>query len=70
MYYLHVMTAAPSVPQPHLRDHTHGPFASEREASGYFSKLSLWYPQEMRQAEFTITSDQNLSSHRKPRPTH
>jgi hypothetical protein len=56
MYYLHVSASA----EPntcHLADHPHGPFASEQEAKGFVTKLSMWYPGVMQEAECTISRE-------------
>ena len=62
MYYLHVSTSAAENGARHLVDHPHGPFASEQEAQGFVTKLSMWYPRAMRNAEFTIVREPNAEA--------
>lgn len=55
MYYLKVV--AQGAPQEHRigpRDIVQGPFASASEAKGYWTKLKMWFPDSMQEANYRI----------------
>lgn len=56
MYYLYVKTrSANSDESESCRlSPVHGPFATPHEARGFFTKLQLWYPMVMHQAEYEV----------------
>ena len=66
MFYLHVKTqprpAAGSCPS----SNTHGPFATQQEAAGFFTKLTIWYPSAMKEAAYNIIrqADQEQATRR------
>lgn len=54
MYYLQVVAPAPGEQQPRPRDIVQGPFASASEARGYWTKLTMWFPETMQGARYQI----------------
>ena len=54
MYYLKVVSPAPREPQIGPRDIVQGPFASASEARGYWTKLTMWFPESMQGANYRI----------------
>ena len=42
---------------------THGPFATSQEAEGFFTKLTLWYPQVMQRATFRVIYEGEPARH-------
>lgn len=61
MVYLHVITPSTEQTGRCPRDVFQGPFASAREAQGYITKLMMWFPEAMQEADYKIVSQ--------PRPT-
>ncbi len=56
MYYLHVKTQPRSAEGLCPFSNTHGPFATQQEAAGFFTKLTIWYPSAMKEAAYNIIS--------------
>ena len=54
MYYLEVVAPAPEQQQPRPRDIVQGPFATASEARGYWTKLTMWFPETMQGANYRI----------------
>lgn len=63
MYYLEISAASPRMSYPYPHSNTHGPFASEQEAYGFFTKLQIWYPLAMQDAAYRITVQKESSHH-------
>ena len=55
MYYLRLTPTTFPAHAPHPSASLQGPFASEQEARGFFRKLTMWYPEAMRETHYTIT---------------
>jgi hypothetical protein len=70
MYYLHVLSSTAEQSACHLVEHPHGPFTSEQEAKGFVTKLSMWYPGVMQDAECTIVREPSVVArwHHSERP--
>ena len=54
MYYLQVVAPTPEEQQSGPRDIVQGPFASAAEAQGYWTKLTMWFPERMLGANYQI----------------
>ena len=54
MYYLQLVAPAPQEQRPVPRDIVHGPFASANEAQGYWTKLTMWFPDALQGADYQI----------------
>lgn len=54
MFYLKVVAPAAQTQQPGPRDIVQGPFASANEARGYWTKLKMWFPETLREANYRI----------------
>lgn len=55
MFYLQLVAPAPREQRPMPRDIVQGPFASANEAQGYWTKLNMWFPEAMQEAQYQIT---------------
>ena len=49
------------------RDIVHGPFATANEAQGYWTKLTMWFPEALQDAHYQITGqtirDESVQEH-------
>ena len=55
MYYLLHDSPGPNSQRSKPRDIVHGPFATANEAQGYWTKLTMWFPEALQGAHYEIT---------------
>jgi hypothetical protein len=55
MYYLQVIAPSASTRRAMPRDMVQGPFTSAIEAKGYWTKLTMWFPEALQGANYRIT---------------
>jgi len=56
MYYLQLDTPVREDQPSRPREIVHGPFASANEAKGYWTKLTMWFPEALQGAHYEIKS--------------
>jgi hypothetical protein len=68
LYYLHIKTLSGASGEANRLAPIHGPFATPQEAQGFFTKLQLWYPLVMRQAEYEVVEPDSCQEYSEAPP--